>query len=236
MAETVRQILKELHRLADPARAVHSQGFFKTGKGEYGEGDKFMGIRVPRLRSLARKYKSATREEILALLKSEFHEARLTALFMLVALYRQADTTLKEQIFNDYLSHMKYINNWDLVDTSAPHIIGPHLFSGDRAILYRLARSQDLWERRVSILATQYFIRRQDFSDTIALSKLLLKDNEDLIHKAVGWMLREVGNRSRAVEEDFLKDVYSEMPRTMLRYAIEKFPEDLRQAYLKGNV
>jgi len=228
--------LAELVQLGDSNRAEHSQRFFKTGHGEYGEGDVFLGIRVPTLRALAKRYKHATRQDALALLRSKYHEARLTALFLLVNLYNRADANVKTQIYTDYLAHVAYINNWDLVDSSALQIVGHYLFDKDRSHLISLAKSQDLWERRISIIATYYFIRQYEFQDTLDISEILLQDKEDLIHKAVGWMLREVGNKSRPTEEEFLLKHYQKMPRTMLRYAIEKFPEERRQGYLKGTL
>ena len=228
------QILNELKNLGDPERATHSQRFFKTGAGEYGEGDVFLGIKVPVQRALAKRYRKATHSDSLALLHSQYHEVRLTALFLMVDLYTRGNAQEKKQIYTDYLANVRYINNWDLVDSSAMQIVGHFLFDKDRNHLRTLARSEDLWERRVSIIASYHFIRQYEFQDTLDLSEIMLHDTEDLIHKAVGWMLREVGNRSRPTEERFLMDHYRVMPRTMLRYAIEKFPEALRQAYLKG--
>jgi 3-methyladenine DNA glycosylase AlkD len=228
------QILEELKGLGDPVRAEHSQRFFKTGPGEYGAGDVFLGIRVPRQRALAKRYRLATREDALLLLHSPYHEARLTALFLLVGLFNKVDPVGRTQLYEDYLANVAYINNWDLVDSSALQIVGHYLFDKDRSHLVTLAHSPDLWERRIAIIATYYFIRQSEFKDTLIISGTLLHDQEDLIHKAVGWMLREVGNRSRSTEESFLLEHYQTMPRTMLRYAIEKFPEERRQAYLKG--
>ncbi|MBT3228005.1 MAG: DNA alkylation repair protein [Candidatus Marinimicrobia bacterium] len=236
MSKLADQIVGELIDMGDPERAQHSQRFFKTGKGEYGEGDVFLGIKVPHQRALAKRYKQATRSDTLDLLHSSYHEARLSALFLLVNLYNLADATGKTQIYKDYLDNIEYINNWDLVDSSALQIVGHYLFDKDRYPLEVLARSEDLWERRVAIIATYYFIRQYDFQDTLKLAEILLNDKEDLIHKAVGWMLREAGNRSRPTEEAFLQKHYQAMPRTMLRYAIEKFPEERRQAYLKGAI
>ena len=233
MSTQTKQILKNLRELSDSNIAAHSQRFFKTGKGEYGEGDRFLGIRVPAIRKCVKEYHAICLEDTIELLKSPFHEARLLALLILVAKYSSAkESPEKDAIYRSYLNHTKFINNWDLVDSSAPQIVGAHLFSRDRKPLYRLARSKILWERRISILSTFYFIRREDFTDTLAIVELLLHDREDLIHKAVGWMLREVGNRDREVEEGFLDRYYKEMPRTMLRYAIEKLPETERLAYL----
>lgn len=232
----VHEIISALKELGDPERADHSRRYFKTGKGEYGEGDIFLGIRVPEVRSCARRFRETSLEDVLELLKSPYHEARLLSLFMLVARYSKAGDAEKSTIYQAYLDNTRYVNNWDLVDSSASYIVGDYLLERNRKILYRLARSKSLWERRISIISTSRFIRDDDFSDTLAISELLLHDREDLIHKAAGWMLREVGNRDMAVEEAFLARHYREMPRTMLRYAIEKFPEKKRQAYLKGRI
>jgi 3-methyladenine DNA glycosylase AlkD len=233
MSAQTKKILKKLRELSDSDIAAHSQRFFKTGKGEYGEGDRFLGIRVPTIRKCVKEYRAISLEDTLELLKSSFHEARLLALLILVAKFSSAESNgEKEAIYRSYLSHTEFINNWDLVDSSALQIVGAYLFSRDRKPIYRLAHSSSLWERRISILSTFYFIRREDFTDTLAIAKLLLQDQEDLIHKAVGWMLREVGNRNRKVEEEFVDRHYKEMPRTMLRYAIEKLPETERLAYL----
>ena len=234
MGSQIRQIIIKLKKLGDLEIAAHSQRFFKTGKGEYAEGDKFLGIRVPDLRKCAREYREIPIEDTLELLRSPFHEARLLALFILVAKYSSRNNTEKEYIYKSYLSHTAYINNWDLVDCSAEHIVGAHLFNGDRGPIYRLTVSKSLWERRIGVMATFHFVKRGHFSDTLAIAELLLKDREDLIHKAVGWMLREVGKRDLHAEEDFLVKFYKKMPRTMLRYAIEKLPETERQAYLQG--
>jgi len=234
-ASNEKQIIKKLRDLSDSDIAAHSQRFFKTGKGEYGEGDRFLGIRVPTIRKCLREYRAISLEDAIELLKSPFHEARLLALLILAAKYSATkESAEKDAIYRSYLSHTKFINNWDLVDSSAPQIVGDHLFSRDREPIYRLARSKSLWERRISILSTFYFIRREEFQDTLAIAELLLQDREDLIHKAVGWMLREVGKRNRNAEEGFLDKHYKEMPRTMLRYAIEKFDEKKRQAYLNN--
>lgn len=227
-----RQITSELKRLGDPEIAAHSQRFFKTGKGEYAEGDKFLGIRVPDLRKCAKEYCDIPIENTLELLRSPFHEARLLALFIMVKRYISKDSTEKGCIYKSYLSHTAYINNWDLVDCSAEHIVGARLFNGDKGPIYRLAVSNSLWERRIAVMATFHFIKRNQFSDTLAVAGLLLKDPEDLIHKAAGWMLREVGKRDIRAEEEFLAEFCRKMPRTMLRYAIEKFPETKRKAYL----
>jgi len=227
-------IIDHLQSLANPEIAEHSQRFFKTGKGEYGEGDLFLGIRVPINRQAVKKFKIVPLPTLKRLLKSKFHEIRLFALLSLVYQYEKTDQ--QETVFKIYLSKTKYINNWDLVDTSAPNIAGDYLQDRDRSILYKLAESDSLWERRIAILATFKFIRNGEFKDTLLISKILLNDEEDLIHKAAGWMLREVGNRDQQTEEKFLLKHYKNMPRTMLRYAIEKFKEEKRQGYLKGKL
>ena len=230
-----KQIMNKLRELSDSDIAAQSQRFFKTGKGEYGEGDRFLGIRVPTIRKCIRGYRAISLEDTLKLLKSPYHEARLLALLILVAKYSSTNmNTEQEAIYRSYLSHTKFINNWDLVDCSAEHIVGAHLFFKDRKPIYRLVRSRSLWERRIGVMSTFHFIKREDFSDTLTIAELLLHDQEDLIHKAVGWMLREVGKRNRNSEERFLVKHYEEMPRTMLRYAIEKLPEIERLAYLHG--
>ncbi len=229
------QIIARLRKLGDHDIAVHSMRYFKTGRGEYGEGDKFLGIMVPVLRTCAREYREMPASEVFKLLKSPFHEARLIALFILVRSYTAAGSGAeKEAIYRGYLAHAGHINNWDLVDCSAGHIVGAHLFDRDRRPIYRLVRSENLWERRIGVMATSHFIAKGDFADTLAVAAMLLQDRQDLIHKAIGWMLREVGKRNRRVEEAFLAKHCRIMPRTMLRYAIEKFPEAKRRAYLLG--
>ncbi|NUM25282.1 MAG: DNA alkylation repair protein [Candidatus Buchananbacteria bacterium] len=223
---------KELSALADKKQAQVLQGFFKTGPGQYGEGDIFLGIKVPRTRLIAKKYLQLSLSEIQSLLNSSIHEYRLGALFILIAQYKVADDALKKKIFNFYLKNTRRINNWDLVDLSAPNIVGDYLLDRDRQVLYRLAGSKDLWGRRISIIATFAFIRNNDFNDTLKIAKTLIADPHDLIHKAVGWMLREVGKRELKVEEAFLNRYAAKMPRTMLRYAIEKFSDQKRKYYL----
>ena len=230
------EIKAELKKLADKKIAEHSQRFFKTGPGEYGEGDVFIGIRVPVLRKLAKEYRDVDLKTVRSLLRSPIHEQRLFALLILVLKYPKAAPAEQKKIYDLYLASTRYINNWDLVDTSAEHIVGAHLRDRSRKPLLDLARSADLWERRIAILATFHFIRRDEFEPTLSIAKMLLDDEEDLIHKAVGWLLREVGKRDRSVEEEFLRKHYKKMPRTMLRYAIERFPERLRKAYLAGRV
>ena len=229
-------IRKRLKTLGSREIATSSQRFFKTGPGEYGEGDIFIGVRVPVLRKLIKDYLDLPIEEIKLLLQSAIHEERLFALLLLVRISSKADEAEKKSIYELYLKSTAYINNWDLVDTSAEHIVGRYLKDKNRTPLYRLAKSTDLWERRIAIMATFHFIKHHDFADTLQIAKILLSDRHDLIHKAVGWMLREIGNRDLSAEENFLQKHYEKMPRTMLRYAIEKFPEAKRQRYLKGEI
>ena len=233
---TSAEILARLRQLGDPEHARFVEGYFRTGPGEYGEGDQFLGIRVPALRALVREYRGVPLGEAAELLRSPWHEARLLALLLLADAYARGTPETREAIYRLYLSQTARINNWDLVDSSAPNIVGAHLEAGDRAVLERLARSESLWERRIAILATQHFIRRGDFGTTLRIAEMLVDDPHDLIHKAVGWMLREIGNRDRAAEEAFLRRHHRTMPRTMLRYAVEKFPPDLRQAYRRGEM
>ena len=225
-----------LRALADADIAEHSQRFFKTGKGEYGEGDQFLGIRVPVLRQQAKQFKSLQHKEILASLHSPWHEERLCALLILVLQFQRGDTTKQSEIYRLYLDNTHYINNWDLVDTSSHPIIGGYLLNRDRTPLYQLAVSDLLWERRIAMMACYHFIKRDDFSDALAIAEQLLADEHDLIHKVTGWMLREIGKRDEATEKTFLSKHYKIMPRTMLRYAIEKFPKAERQAYLQGRI
>ncbi|MEW8624182.1 MAG: DNA alkylation repair protein [Candidatus Thiodiazotropha sp.] len=230
------QLTQKLESLASPEIAAKSQRFFKTGKGEYGEGDRFLGIRVPTLRQQARDFQQMSLTQVLRCLKSAYHEERLCALLILVRKFESGDEKLRERIFRHYLDNTRYINNWDLVDSSAYQIVGAYLLTRERAILYQLAKSDSLWERRIAMIATYQFIKNQQFDDALAVAELLLLDEQDIIHKAVGWMIREVGNRDRNRAQRFLNPYYQAMPRTMLRYAIEKFPEPLRQGYLKGEI
>ncbi len=227
-------LLSRLRKLGDPAIAAHSQGFFKTGPGEYGEGDRFLGIRMPKLRAEASGARSLPLNETLKLLHSPYHEARLLALLILVDRFTQGDDDARARIYRHYLEQTRHINSWDLVDSSAPNIVGAYLYPRDKTVLYRLAESESLWQRRIAVMATLYFIRRQSYADTLALCETLIDDPEDLIHKATGWMLREIGKRDGKTERRFLKQHYRRMPRTMLRYAIEKFPREERQGYLKS--
>ena len=222
----------ELRRLADPRQAKNLQWFFKTGPGEYGEGDVFLGLRVPDLRRMSREHRDLSLAAVRSLLGSRFHEERMLALFILVLRYGRGDEAERQAVFRLYLASLRRVNNWDLVDCSAPHIVGQHLLGRDRRLLYRLARSRSLWERRVAVLATFWFVREGQFTDSLRIAGLLLADGEDLIHKATGWMLREVGKRDESALEDFLGRHCRAMPRTMLRYAIERFPEKKRRAYM----
>jgi len=233
---TASVIQQKLRKLANKEKSKILQGFFKTGPGQYGEGDVFLGITVPKLRKLAKECQETSVADAITLLQSEVHEQRLLALFLLVHAYGQGDEAVKKLIYGSYLKNTRYINNWDLVDLSAPNIVGEYLADKSRRPLYTLARSRELWKKRIAILATFRFIKQDDFADTLAIAGMLIKDDHDLIHKAVGWMLREVGKRDMRTEEEFLKKHCLAMPRTMLRYAIERFPEVKRQRYLKGKV
>jgi 3-methyladenine DNA glycosylase AlkD len=226
----------QIRALASPETACILQRFFKTGAGQYGEGDVFLGIKVPPLRALAKQHRDTGLKTIANLLHSRYHEERLFALLLLMQFYLQASDKDKAAAYDLYLDNTGRINNWDLVDISAPHIVGRHLQERSRKILYRLARSSSLWERRIAIISTFHFIRMNDFGDTLRIAAILLRDDHDLMHKAVGWMLRETGKRDLSAEEEFLKQHYQNMPRTMLRYAIERFPEPIRKNYLNGKV
>jgi 3-methyladenine DNA glycosylase AlkD len=232
----VNTIQSQLAALSNPEDAQFLQGFFKTGPGQYGAGDRFRGIRVPELRKLARAHQDISLTDAERLLHSAYHEDRLLALLILVGQFAEGDEATRADIYARYLSHTRWINNWDLVDASAPYIVRAYLSDRSPAPLYQLARSRSLWERRIAVLATFHFIRRGRFDETLAIAEMLLPDREDLIHKAVGWMLREVGKRDLSREEAFLRAHCRQMPRTMLRYAIEKFPQDKRRRYLNGTV
>lgn len=229
-------ILSELKAVSDPKKAVVLQGFFKTGEGEYGEGDIFLGVTVPKTRAIAKKFVEISFPELKPSLKSKFHEERLAALLVLVEKFKKGAEKDKKEVFDFYLANRKGVNNWDLVDLSADKIVGEYLLERDKRILFDFAVSSDLWEKRIAIVSTFAFIKRNRFTETLKISELLLNDEHDLIHKAVGWMLREVGKRDQKTEETFLKKHYKKMPRTMLRYAIERFSENKRKAYLKGTV
>jgi 3-methyladenine DNA glycosylase AlkD len=233
---SLKEIREKIKAEKNPEQAVILKRFFKTGKGEYGEGDLFYGIKVPVQRKIAMQFKDLGFHDLGVLISSEIHEERLIAAFILVGQFKKGNEQLRKSIFDFYLAHRKGINNWDLVDLSAPNIIGEYLLDKKKDLLYKFARSKKLWERRISILSTFTFIRRGLFEDTLAISKILLYDDHDLIHKAVGWMLREIGKRDLKAEEKFLIQHYKTMPRTMLRYAIEKFPEIKRKTYLGGTI
>ncbi len=208
--------------------------FFKTGPGDYGDGDRFLGVVVPNIRKIVRAHRDAAEKEVLSILHSAFHEERLTALLILVEQYKRGDDSRKKAIYDLYLANTFCINNWDLVDLTAQHIVGDYVYGKDLPVLTRLAVSKSLWERRIAILSTFHSIRKGDCREALKIAGLLLHDSHDLIHKAVGWMLREVGNRcSMESECKFLDAHAAEMPRTMLRYAIEKFPERMRKRYLR---
>ncbi|MDT3696429.1 MAG: DNA alkylation repair protein [Ignavibacterium sp.] len=230
------EIRRTIKKQANPKQAVILQKFFKTAKGEYGEGDIFYGIKVPIQRTIAKQFRDLSFTDLKSLINSKIHEERLIAAFILVDQYKNGDEKKRKLVFNFYLKNRKGINNWDLVDLSAPQIIGEHLLDKEKSLLYKFALSKDLWEKRIAVLSTFTFIRNHFFEDTLNICEILLNDKHDLIHKAAGWMLREVGKRDLAAEEEFLKKYYKDMPRTMLRYAIEKFPEKKRKAYLEGNI
>lgn len=226
-------IKKEFENLRNPEKALILKRFFKTGKGEYGQGDVFLGIIVPKQRELAKKFGNLGLKDIQNLLNSKVHEHRLTSLFILIERFKKADEKGKKEIFEFYLRNTKNINNWDLVDLSAPNIVGNYLLDKNRGILYKLAKSNNLWEKRIAVLSTFAFIREKDFDDSLRVAEILLNEKHDLIHKAVGWMLREIGKRSQPAEERFLRKHYKTMPRTMLRYAIERFDDRKKAFYMK---
>jgi 3-methyladenine DNA glycosylase AlkD len=223
---SARDIKRELRKAANPEKAAALRRFFKTGPGQYGEGDVFLGVTVPQSRAIAKKYSEITLPEVKALLRSKIHEERLVALLLLVQKYKWAE----ERIAKFYLDNIRQVNNWDLVDLSAPGILGPF---NDRRLLLKLAKSDNIWERRIAIVTTLHFIRKGDFGDTLKIAEMLLHDGHDLIHKAAGWMLREVGKKDTAALEQFLDSHYAAMPRMMLRYAIERLPAEKRLRYMR---
>lgn len=223
---------KTLKTKANKVKAQLLSRFFKTGKGEYGEGDVFWGINVPEQRNIAKEFMSIPLDEVQKLLQNPVHECRLTALLILTYRYPKADEKEKKTIFNFYIKNTKYINNWDLVDVTCHKIVGEYLYEKDRKILYRLAKSKNVWEKRIALISTFYFIRQNDFSDSMKIAEMLLNDKHDLIHKAVGWTLREVGKKDENVLHDFLKIHTKKMPRTALRYAIERLPGEFRSHYM----
>ncbi|MFH1455251.1 MAG: DNA alkylation repair protein [bacterium] len=233
---TVEDLKKELNFYADFEKASLLQRFFKTGKGEYGEGDIFLGVIVPNTRKVAKKFIELSLSEIKKALYSRVHEERLCALLLLVEKFYKADKIEKKKIFYFYIKNAKQANNWDLVDLSAPKIVGEYLLNKPKKILYKFAKSKNLWEKRIAVLSTFAFIKYKKYNDFLEIAKILMNDKHDLIHKAIGWMLREVGKISLKDEEMFLNKYYKRMPRTMLRYAIEKFPEEKRIKYLNGQI
>ncbi|MBT4722279.1 DNA alkylation repair protein [Candidatus Falkowbacteria bacterium] len=229
----MQSLIKELNKLKDSVRAEHSQRFFKTGKGEYGEGDVFIGLTMPQLRKVASNYQDLSINTLEQLLYSKIHEHRMIALLIAVLQYKKAiKQESKKAIYDFFIVHSKQINNWDLVDVTVPHVVGDYLLDKDRSILYKFAKSKNLWQRRIAVLACFAFIREKDFKDAIKISELLLQDKHDLIHKAVGWMLREIGKRDEKVLTKFLDKYCLQMPRTMLRYSIERLEETKRKDYL----
>ena len=227
-------VRRDIRKVARPERAESNKWFFKTGPGEYGAGDRFLGVTVPQLRTLAREYRDMPLQYVVRLLHSPWHEERLLALLIMVGQYVRGNERTRHTIHQLYLRNTRSINNWDLVDSSAAQIVGAHLETRDRRVLRRLARSKSVWQRRIAMIATYHYIRQRNFKDALAIAALLRRDEHDLIHKAVGWMLREIGKRDRAAEERFLRVHARRMPRTMLRYATEKFPEPLRRKYLSS--
>ena len=227
---SLERLKQELQAKANPEKAKISQGFFKTGKGEYGEGDIFLGLTSEEIKSIAKEYRELDLSEVEKMLNSKIHEYRMTALRILLLKYKKD----RENIYNFYLKNTRNINNWDLVDVTCPHIVGNYLIDKNKGILYKLAKSENLWEKRIAIVSTFEFIRYKEFDDTLKIGEILLNDKHDLIHKAVGWMFREIGKKDVKVLETFLKKHYKKMPRTMLRYSIEKFNKEKRDAYLKG--
>ncbi len=230
----IRDIQEQLRALGNPEAAAFAARYFKTGPGQYGEGDFFLGLRAAVMHALAKEYRMLPLDHAVGLLRSPVHEDRLLALLILVRQATKGDPAKRKAIYDLYLAHTRFINNWDLVDASAPTIVGGHLADKSRKPLDRLVASRSLWERRISIIATLLFIRQGDYADTLRIAERLLGDREDLIHKAAGWMLREVGKRDQPTLEGFLRHHAGVMPRTMLRYAIERFPEERRKAILKG--
>jgi len=232
----ISQIKQDLQKLANPEQAKILQRFFKTGKGEYGEGDVFLGIKVPEQRKVAKKHLDISLSELQELVQSKYHEHRLTGFMMIEYKFQKAekknDKKEQEELYDFFIKNKEYANNWDIIDVTTPKVVGKYLFDKDRAILYKLAKSKSIWDRRIAVLATFWFIYKNDFFDSIKIAEILVDDKHDLIHKAVGWMLREVGKRDQAVEEKFLDRHYKTMPRMMLRYALERLPEDRRKHYM----
>lgn len=240
MKSTFKNLAAAIQKLGSAEKARHSQRFFKTGPGEYGEGDIFLGLTVPEQRKVSKSFLDLPLSDLSQALHSKYHEFRLTALLILNHQYAKAakseNNELCQKLYDFYLKHTDHINNWDLVDSSARYIIGEYLSTRPRQILYQLAASKKLWERRIAIISTHAFIKRKDFNDSLKISKILLKDQHDLMHKAVGWTLREIGKIDQAPLDQFLRQNYQQMPRTALRYAIEHYPESDRQKFLKGKI
>ncbi len=232
------KIIAGLKKISNKERAEIQQRFFKTGPGEYGEGDVFIGVKMPQQRLITKKFINTPVSDLERLLDSKVHEHRMIALLIGVLQFEKGNEKQQKQIYTFFIKNSKKINNWDLVDVTVPRVIGKYLLNNksEKEILYKFSKSKNLWQKRIAIISTFAFIRNLDFQDTLKISKILLNDKHDLIHKAVGWMLREIGNRNRDVEEKFLKIHYKTMPRTTLRYAIEKFPEKLRKNYLHGKI
>lgn len=244
MKSTFQNLAKSIKKLGNPEKAKLSQRFFKTGPGQYGEGDIFLGLTMPEQRQIIKNFLDLDLADLKQALQSKYHEFRLCALLILNHQFAQAakskDQKLCQKLYAFYLAHTSHINNWDLVDASARNVIGEYLLLpqnlSKRQILYKLAKSKNLWERRIAIIATFAFLKQKDFTDTLKISKLLLQDKQDLMHKAVGWMLREIGKMNRSTLDQFLRQHYQKMPRTALRYAIEHYPETTRQKFLKGKI
>ena len=232
----MKELFLEIKNRASEEKAQTSRRFFKTGKGQYGEGDEFLGLTVPDCRDIAKKFINVELKDVKKHLESKYHEERLVAFLILVEQFKKADSNGKEKIYAFYIDNKEYANNWDLIDLTADKIVGEYLLDKDKSILRDLAKSDNLWDRRIAIVATFAFIKKGRFDETLEISKRLLKDKHDLIHKACGWMLREVGKRDIAVLERFLKKHYKNMPRTMLRYSIERFDEKKRKSYLRGEI
>ena len=235
--EIFSQIVKEVKKFSDPEKPKKLYKFFKAFPGGYGEGDKFYGISMPNLRNIARDYKNLDLEELQKLFENEYHEIRMLGLIILIKQFElKKNIDRREEFVEFYLKNIEYYNNWDLIDVSAPKILGEYLLNKEKNLIYELAESNDLWKQRIAMLTTFTFIRNRKFEDCLKLAEMYLSHPHDLIHKATGWMLREIGNRHRPTESKFLKKYYQKMPRTMLRYSIEKYPEEERQKYLKGKI
>lgn len=226
------QLLEKVKALACPEKAKGNARFSKTGEGEYAQGDVYIGVSVPQLRGLVKKHPPAELSDILDLLKNTYHEVRLLALLLMVKTYKKSPSGAKEEIFQAYLAHTVYINNWDLVDASCYHIVGPHLYGKDTQILFKLSQSSSIWERRIAIVSTYFCIRKEEFDTTFSLVELMLKEKQDIVQKAMGWMVKEISKRDVQAATAFLDSHGASLPRTSLRIAIEKLPEKVRKHYL----